>query len=261
MTFGETTAATSGNSTGNQSIVKAATLASSTAVPFVIDNFGAAYSLLVNDVAADTTPFIVDDAGQVGIHGSVVNGIDLTVHRVGGTGIRLMDGTVQLDFTTDFDSLCKGCIGTTTNHSYGFVVNNTLAGYFATNRSLILQKPPSTTLTNASAGQLIFGAGDSTNGQYRAVCAGYAGSATYSPICFGYVQTNNSGNTAGDFFVATRVLTTDSTPLERMRVKADGTVSIEDLKTTGAATGKKVVCVDTSTGVLYASSTGTDCSN
>lgn len=38
-------------------------------------------------------------------------------------------------------------------------------------------------------------------------------------------------------------------------LKADG------LKTTGAASGKKVVCVDTSTGQLYASSTGTDCSN
>lgn len=33
------------------------------------------------------------------------------------------------------------------------------------------------------------------------------------------------------------------------------------LTTTGAASGKTVVCVDTSTGQLYASSTGTDCSN
>lgn len=33
------------------------------------------------------------------------------------------------------------------------------------------------------------------------------------------------------------------------------------LTSTGSATGKKVVCVDTSTGQLYASSSGTDCSN
>jgi len=44
-------------------------------------------------------------------------------------------------------------------------------------------------------------------------------------------------------------------------VAPDHTVKVTGLKTTGAATGKKVVCVDTSTGILYASSTGTDCSN
>lgn len=36
---------------------------------------------------------------------------------------------------------------------------------------------------------------------------------------------------------------------------------INGLTSTGAASGKKVVCVDTTTGQLYASSTGTDCSN
>lgn len=40
-----------------------------------------------------------------------------------------------------------------------------------------------------------------------------------------------------------------------------GHLLVLDLKTTGAATGKKVVCVDTTTGQLYASSSGTDCSN
>jgi len=38
-------------------------------------------------------------------------------------------------------------------------------------------------------------------------------------------------------------------------------LSFDALKTTGSATGKKVVCVDTATGIMYASSTGTDCSN
>lgn len=40
-----------------------------------------------------------------------------------------------------------------------------------------------------------------------------------------------------------------------------GAITSAALKTTGAATGKNVVCVDTATGLLYASSTGTDCSN
>lgn len=40
-----------------------------------------------------------------------------------------------------------------------------------------------------------------------------------------------------------------------------GNIRLGALTTTGAATGKKVVCVDTATGILYASSTGIDCSN
>lgn len=60
------------------------------------------------------------------------------------------------------------------------------------------------------------------------------------------------------------VLTTpdgSATAALRLQIKNTGAVLILDLKTTGAATGKKVVCVDTATGQLYASSTGTDCSN
>lgn len=44
-------------------------------------------------------------------------------------------------------------------------------------------------------------------------------------------------------------------------VDVTGTLSASSLTSTGAASGKKVVCVDTGTGILYASSTGTDCSN
>lgn len=44
-------------------------------------------------------------------------------------------------------------------------------------------------------------------------------------------------------------------------IKTAGDVFIKDLMTTGSAGSKKVVCVDTATGKLYASSTSTDCSN
>ena len=47
----------------------------------------------------------------------------------------------------------------------------------------------------------------------------------------------------------------------RFTINSSGAVSMTGLTTTGAASGKKVVCVDTATGILYASSTGTDCSN
>lgn len=46
-----------------------------------------------------------------------------------------------------------------------------------------------------------------------------------------------------------------------LRVTTPGQVLVEALKTTGAATGKKIVCVDLTTGQLYASSSDVQCLN
>lgn len=47
----------------------------------------------------------------------------------------------------------------------------------------------------------------------------------------------------------------------KFRLDANGNIISVPLKTTGSAGSKNVVCVDVSTGQLFASSTGTDCSN
>ncbi|MCC6597225.1 MAG: tail fiber domain-containing protein [Alphaproteobacteria bacterium] len=65
MTFGETLAATNG--AGAQSVVKMATLAASTAMPLWIQNAGNGLSFRVDDAASDTTPFVIDADGKVGI--------------------------------------------------------------------------------------------------------------------------------------------------------------------------------------------------
>ncbi|MDP3986099.1 MAG: hypothetical protein Q8P77_01545, partial [Candidatus Veblenbacteria bacterium] len=67
FTFGENSA--SANGAGSQFILKAATLATSTATPFVVTNLGTAASFRVNDETgdADATPFIIDASGNVGI--------------------------------------------------------------------------------------------------------------------------------------------------------------------------------------------------
>lgn len=44
-------------------------------------------------------------------------------------------------------------------------------------------------------------------------------------------------------------------------ISGAGIISMLNLKTTGAATGKTVVCVDTATGILYASTSGVACAN
>lgn len=88
------------------------------------------------------------------------------------------------------------------------------------------------------------------------------GNTGVTPSYIGFQEIDNTGYTKGDLVFGTRNVTTSTTaPTERMRILADGTVNIADLTNTGSATGKKVVCVDTATGKLYASSTGTDCSN
>lgn len=72
--FGETTAATNGTS-DNQVILNVGTLASSTAVPLYVKNYGATDSFRVDDVSGDTTPFIIDNAGNIVVgSGSVKSG-------------------------------------------------------------------------------------------------------------------------------------------------------------------------------------------
>lgn len=48
------------------------------------------------------------------------------------------------------------------------------------------------------------------------------GSSTYQPIVLGSIVMDDSGQTASDFYIATRALTTDSAPIERFRVSAAG---------------------------------------
>lgn len=73
------------------------------------------------------------------------------------------------------------------------------------------------------------------------------GGTTVSPLLIS--NTLSLGSTA---------VLTGSTNLTRYDLEA---ANLPSLTSTGSATGKKVVCVDTTTGQLYASSTGIDCSN
>ncbi|NBU58525.1 MAG: hypothetical protein EBS23_01860 [Betaproteobacteria bacterium] len=85
FTFGETAAATGGTA-GDQSILKAVTLASSTATPLIITNLGNGPSFRVNDETGDTdtTPFVIDAAGNVGIGTAAP---ERALHVVGTGGV------------------------------------------------------------------------------------------------------------------------------------------------------------------------------
>jgi hypothetical protein len=105
LALGETGPSTGG--AGNQFILSAGTQANSTATPFLIDNLGDALSFRVNDDAADSTPFAIDDDGNVGI------GTDAPAAR-----LQVVGGNIRVDGDG------SGLIGTSVNGTNILAPNN-----------------------------------------------------------------------------------------------------------------------------------------
>ncbi len=101
MAFGENTAS-SGGGASDQFIISASTLATSTAIPFYVENLGAGRSFQVDDGA---TSFIIDTDGDV------ITGRDVTIGR---------DATVTGDLTIPDDGLFMA----TTNTAGHILVND-----------------------------------------------------------------------------------------------------------------------------------------
>lgn len=96
-------------------------------------------------------------------------------------------------------------------------------------------------------------------GQLRA--DGYDGSAFGSSSLIAFFASENFSGSARGGYIRFYTITTGTTTLAQRVQVDDSGVRVEALKSTGSAGSKNVVCVDTTTGILYASSTGTDCSN
>jgi hypothetical protein len=113
FTFGESAAATNGM--GSQAILKAATLASSTAIPLLVTNLGNGLSFRVNDETGDgeTTPFVVDAAGNVGV-GVTAPTTKLDVAgpvKIAGVGTETCDtaarGSMRYNSTGGYMEICQ----------------------------------------------------------------------------------------------------------------------------------------------------------
>ncbi|NCC23218.1 MAG: hypothetical protein EOM26_12295, partial [Alphaproteobacteria bacterium] len=128
FTFGESTAATGG---GSQSVLKAQTLASSTATPLMVTNLGDGLSLRVNDETgdADATPFVIDAAGRIGI-GTASPSEELTVlGDDAAIAVRGSDGNLAI-------KIGDGVAGATEGGRISLYINNELYGRIFVNGDL-----------------------------------------------------------------------------------------------------------------------------
>lgn len=266
MIFGETTAATNGGAaaTTTQAILSAKTLASSTALPFYILNAGGAPSLRIDDVASDTTPVCVDSGGFLGV-GTCAPVDLLTVVGTGGYEFEINDGTRRYGIYVD---ATIGGIGSISSHPFSIFTANSqprVKVLVTGVTQLYRQANPPTSIGTGTTGltneYLHLGGSEAITNGYYLIGFGYSSDATVPPAFVGFQEISNTANTYGDLVFGTRSVTTDTAPTERMRIVNDGGVLIADLKTTGAANGKTVVCVDTTTGKLYASTSGVACAN
>lgn len=255
LSLGETTAATGGTS-DNQPILTVGTLATSTAIPLYVKNYGSTDAFRVDDVSGDTTPFVIDASGNVGIGQATPGSYGLNV-AASGSFVMLASGNAKT-----FQWYTGGTnadFGTSTNHGLGIFTNGgNDQAVFESSKVLLITRNSNGT-SGRDGNYLQLGGNDSSDS--IRIGMGYCGGCTNTPAYMSAELNSGLGSTKYDLAFFTRDVTTDSAPSERMRVLASGAVTVQDLKTTGSAGSKKVVCVDTATGQLYASSTGTDCSN
>jgi hypothetical protein len=104
----------------------------------------------------------------------------------------------------------------------------------------------------ASSALLIDGAG--SNGNISQIGFGYDATATYMPAAIYGLVTTQSGNTAQDIAFATRSVTTDTAPTERMRIDSAGNVGIA-VTPSAWSTGYKSLQINTTSAITASTNT------
>ena len=151
-------------------------------------------------------------------------GTDTFLYRSGAGIAVLSDGTRNLSITCAATCL----IGTSTNDPMSLTTNGVARFNLTTSgrTSIEIASDPTAIPTYAQAYLHLGTTANATVNGHRAITAGYTSGATNVPCAFGYIQTNNGGNTQGDFFVATRSVTTDTAPSISLRVDTNGNTTL-----------------------------------
>ncbi|MFA4835380.1 MAG: tail fiber domain-containing protein [Dehalococcoidia bacterium] len=164
--------------------------------------------------------------GNVGI-GSTEPGSKLTVAGTIETtvgGIKFPDATIQTTAMSGSNYVQKAgdtMTGTLTNTAGASFAGNVGIGNTAPANILDVVSVSSTLGAVAGSGLHI---GQGSQNKYNQIALGYAG--TYVPVSIAALTTAGQGASTADLVFATRALTTDTAPLERMRITSDGNVGI-----------------------------------
>lgn len=103
----------------------------------------------------------------------------------------------------------------------------------------------------AAATYMYVGGREYGNNGYGGIGFSYVADTTNNPaVWIGWQETNTAGNTMGDFIVATRPVTTNTAPIERLRVPAAGNVQVAGSVSAAVTTA---VASPTNSGVVISS--------
>jgi len=220
-------------------------------------------------------------SGSGGVSGSIASN-QVAV----GTGTDTIGGDAGFTFnsTTKAVSLIRGINSTLTTDT-GIAPSLSLAGQTGDSNSNVLLEfagggqilafassggtiaAPTVSADGSLLGYIGFTGYDGTNwgdsGGIEMRVSGTAVSGNYAvptKMNFG-TSTDSSGFSVKMTLLSGGGLLIAATSNNAIQTGDTGDIVLGALKTTGAATGKKVVCVDTTTGKLYASSAGNSCAN
>lgn len=225
------------------------TVASGTTVPLTIQNNGTGNSFVVNDVASDATPFVVDAAGNVGIGASTA-------------AQKLQIGVSGVDNYIQFGTTNEGFVVGRENSSGDFIVNATQTSPYniikwqqsgtermriASDGAVTINAVADATTTTAARGGGYMGVPQSaaaTTGAYTIVAAD-AGEHIYSTATRTITIPANASvafpvGTAISFIAATGTTVTIAITSDTLLLAGAGTTGSRTLAPFGMATAIKI---------------------
>jgi len=168
------------------------------------------------------------NGGNVGI-GTASPGANLDVQRVAGDSNDILrlgsNQNYYFGFSRNTSNGALQIQGNQTgynNISFAPTSGNVGIGTTAPQSKLQINSPGSTLGLTGDAALRIAGGTFGTD----QIVFGYSETGGYSPAVFGYIATTATGYQYGDLFFATRSVTTNTAPTERMRITSGGNVGI-----------------------------------
>ena len=170
----------------------------------------------------DTGTIVTNSGNQAGSFTTLNTSVQVVFNDAGADVDFRVEGDTDANLLFVDASTDRVGIGTTLPNSI-LQVNKASA-----NPTIIATRTGNSATTIGDALYLRLNDSFGSSGMRTEIGMGYGvpGTQTYTPAVIGYVQTIGTDNTYGDIYFATRNVTTDTAPVERMRIDSSGNVGI-----------------------------------